>query len=181
MIVSKKCTCATAEFWAFSMAPPFLLKRATDEQTKFIQTCVCGGNEPITSGKQPFVANDKIWGSKQKLEFWKSCDLLSFPLSKVVRSVMILTNMIIWYKKSVNIWVIYIIIPPSSNYYTMLQNHVRVKNPFKVEDKWILLLPVYKKFWPDFGLQLTFKRLPFVEFWYSIKVFFDTIQISTAI
>lgn len=36
----------------------------------------------------------------------------------------------------------------------MLQNHVWVKDPFKVEDKWILLSPVYKKFWPDFRLQL---------------------------
>lgn len=39
---------------------PFLLERETDEQTMFIQTLEFGGIEPVTSGKPPFVANDKI-------------------------------------------------------------------------------------------------------------------------
>lgn len=83
MIVSKKGTCAIAEFWAYYMAP-FLLKRETDEQIVFIQTLEFGGIKPVTSGKPPFVANDKIWGSRQKSEFWKSCDVLSFLVFKEV-------------------------------------------------------------------------------------------------
>lgn len=54
----------------------------------------------------------------------------------------------------------------------MLQNLAWIKDPFIAQDRSVILMKQYKMFIdtvPNFTLQLNFKKLPFVEFGYSIK------------
>ena len=55
----------------------------------------------------------------------------------------------------------------------MLWNHTEVEDPFRVQiEKWIFNLEEYEKLIAivsDSTLQLTFEKLPLVEFWYSTK------------
>lgn len=102
------------------------------------------------------------------------CELDSFPIPEylLMKSVVILTNVILWTEMCLHWEDLH---KPLSRYFPndqpmMLQNQAWEKDPFKVPDRPMEFnVAEYEKFtdmFSDSTLQLIFQKLPFVQFWW---------------